>query len=197
MNTQTPFDTQSDANVGDFLKRLFQADFMPHGHCFFWRSDILWLHVLSDLFITLAYYSIPLMLLYFVRKRRDVPFHFMFLMFGAFIFLCGTTHLVEIWTTWVPVYRLQGLVKALTALVSIGTAIKLIPIMPKAISFPSMESLVEELSEKGKSLAEVNENLEHFNRLAMGREERIIQLKREVNELSKALGRSTPYEVTP
>lgn len=192
---RAPYDIQPDSNLLQFLQRLFTADFMPHGHCFYWRPDVLWLNVFSDLLIAFAYYSIPVILIYFVYKRKNVPFHFMFLMFGAFIFLCGTTHVVNIITTWYPAYRLEGFVKLLTGIVSVVTAFWLIPIMPKAISFPSMETLIEQLSTKTKDLKQVNKDLEHFNHIAMGREQRIIALKGEVNHLASQLGQPLPYHL--
>ncbi len=82
----------------EFLKKLFASDLMAHGYCYLWKPEIVWLHVVSDTLITLAYYSIPVTLVYFVRKRRDLPFNWMFLMFGAFILCCGTTHVMEVWT---------------------------------------------------------------------------------------------------
>jgi len=36
-------------------------------------SRILWLHVISDGLITLSYYAIPVILIYFIRKNRDLP----------------------------------------------------------------------------------------------------------------------------
>ena len=89
---------------------------MGHGYCYLWKPEIVWLHVTSDALITLAYYSIPLSLLYFARKRKDLPFHWVFLMFGAFILSCGTTHLMEIWTIWHGTYRLAGVIKLITAI---------------------------------------------------------------------------------
>jgi len=123
------------------LQDLFRSDFMPHGHCFLWRPDVLWLNVGSDLLIAVAYYSIPVALFYFVRRRPDVTFGWLFWMFGAFIFLCGTTHVVEIWTVWNGVYYLQGVVKLLTAGVSLATAAALWPAIPRAISLPSPAAL--------------------------------------------------------
>ena len=95
---------------------------MPHGHCYYWRPEIVWLHVVSDLLIGLAYFSIPLMLLYFVRKRNDTPFHWLFLLFAGFIFWCGTTHFMSVLTLWIPMYRLDGVIKAITAGISVYTA---------------------------------------------------------------------------
>jgi signal transduction histidine kinase len=121
----------------EFIKNLFASDFMAHGHCYFWRPEIVWLHVASDSLIALAYYSIPIALIYFVRKRRDLPFHWMFLMFGAFILSCGTTHAMEVWTIWNGTYRIAGVLKAITAGLSLGTAAALVPLMPQALALPS------------------------------------------------------------
>ncbi len=126
----------------EFLRRVFSADgFMPHGHCYLWQPGVLWLHVLSDAFVALAYTSIPFTLLYFVRKRRDIPFNWMFLSFGIFIIACGATHLMEIWTIWTPTYWLAGMIKAVTAVASVATAIMLIKLVPHAIALPTAAQL--------------------------------------------------------
>jgi hypothetical protein len=65
---------------------------MPHGFCYQWKPALIWLHVVSDGLIALAYFSIPIALIHFVRKRRDVPFGWMFVCFGVFIAACGSTH---------------------------------------------------------------------------------------------------------
>src|ERR1051325_10511215 len=80
--------------------------FLPHGYCYLWQPGLLWLHLISDSVITLSYYSIPIGLVWFVQKRRDVPFNWMFWLFAIFIAGCGTTHLMEIWTLWHPSYWL-------------------------------------------------------------------------------------------
>jgi len=125
----------------DFLQRLFDSDFLPHGHCYRWQPALVSLHVVSDGLIALAYFAIPAALLYFVRRRRDVPFRWLFVMFGAFIVACGATHLMEVWTLWTPTYWLSGVVKAGTALISLATAGALVPLMPVALSLPSREEL--------------------------------------------------------
>lgn len=117
------------------------GSFIPHGHCYLWQPGLVGLHILADALIAIAYYSIPLTLLYFVRQRRDLPFRWVFLLFGAFIVACGTTHLTAILTLWYPVYWLSGTVKMATAAISIITALELIPLMPKALSLPSPAQL--------------------------------------------------------
>jgi len=195
MHDQQAFDLNSPPQWGVFLKRLFTEDFMPHGHCYFWRPEILWLHVISDVVIALAYYSIPVILVYFTFKRKDIPFHWMFWMFGAFIFLCGTTHLIDVLTTWVPVYRFEGVVKLITAIVSISTAIALVPIIPRMLLLPNLEGAIKDMVIKSGELEKVNKDLERFNQASLGREERIIELKREVNKLASELGRTLPYNM--
>jgi PAS domain S-box-containing protein len=108
--------------------------FIPHGHCYLWKPNLVGLHLVSDALIGIAYYSIPLTLLYFVRKRKDIPFDQIFLLFGAFIVFCGTTHLMSIWTLWHPAYWLSGIIKAMTAVVSVYTAIQLIFMIPQAMA---------------------------------------------------------------
>jgi hypothetical protein len=120
------------------------ADFMPHGYCYMWNPWIVWLHVISDGLITLSYYWIPLVLIYFIRKNREIPFNRIFWMFGAFILACGTTHLLEIWNVWHGSYVLAGAVKAVTAAASLLTAAMLIPLVPKVISLPGRMYLQEE-----------------------------------------------------
>jgi signal transduction histidine kinase len=124
------------------LERLFSTnEFMPHGMCYEWDPNVIRLHVVSDALIALSYYSIPLTLLYFVRKRKDLAFDWMFLCFAIFIVACGTTHLMEIYNIWHPVYWLSGLIKAVTAFVSVLTAILLIRLVPQALALPSPDQL--------------------------------------------------------
>jgi PAS domain S-box-containing protein len=125
----------------EFLMKLFSSDFMGHGYCYLWQPGIVWLHAISDTMIALSYYVIPLALVYFVRKRRDLPFHWMFLMFGIFIFGCGTTHLMEVWTLWHGTYRLAGVIKAITSVSSVATAALFVHLVPEAVALPSPAQL--------------------------------------------------------
>ena len=117
----------------EFFKHLLSPDFMPHGYCYLWDPRIVWLNVISDVLITLSYYCIPVVLIYFIRKRRDLPFNWVFWMFGAFILACGTTHLMEVWNVWHASYLLAGAVKGVTAGVSVVTAVRLVPLVPEAV----------------------------------------------------------------
>ena len=124
-----------------FLQRLLSADFAPHGYCFLWFPEILWLHVVSDALIAVAYFAIPIALLVLARRRRELPFPWLFVMFAAFITACGLTHLMAIWTMWRPDYGVEGLLKGACALISLATAALLIPVMPKALALRSPREL--------------------------------------------------------
>jgi signal transduction histidine kinase len=122
----------------EWIRRLVSGDgFMPHGMCYLWRPDVLALHVIADALIALAYFSIPFTLLYFVRRRHDLKFQWMFVSFAVFIIACGATHVMEIVVIWHPLYWLSGGIKAVTALASVPTAILLVRLVPQALRLPS------------------------------------------------------------
>lgn len=120
---------------------IFNKSFMPHGHCYFWRPDILWLHAISDSMIALAYFMIPVILIIFIKKRKDIPHKWLFGLFGIFILSCGITHIIGIFTIWNPVYVLEGWSKAWTGLISMATAVALVPIIPKVLALRSPKEL--------------------------------------------------------
>lgn len=125
-----------------WLADLFRGEgFMPHGHCYFWRPDIVFLHVASDGLIGLAYFAIPLGLLRFVRRRRDLPYSWILWCFGGLIVSCGLTHVLEIITLWHPAYWISGTMKAVTAVASLTTAVVLFRLIPLALALPSPADL--------------------------------------------------------
>ena len=138
------------------LNALFQpSGLTPHGYCLLWEPGLIWLHAVSDTMIGLAYYSIPLALIRFVRRRGgDVAFSWIFWLFAAFILACGTTHFMSLVTLWQPLYWIDGLIKAVTALLSIFTAILLWPLIPKALAMPSPAALREVNVELARQIAE-------------------------------------------
>lgn len=110
---------------------------MPHGMCFLWQKNLILVHVIADALIALAYFSIPIFLIWIARKRGDLPFTRLFWLFALFIMSCGTTHLMSIWVLWHPDYWVEGAVKWVTAIASVGTAITLIPLTPKIMRIRS------------------------------------------------------------
>jgi PAS domain S-box-containing protein len=127
--------------MAEFVRRLFSNDFLPHGTCYLWNPAVLWLNVISDGLIAVAYYAIPVLLFAFARKRKDLTFHWIFVAFGIFILACGTTHLLGVWTVWHATYGLDGVVKAFTAIASLTTAALMIPLLPGLVRLPTPAQL--------------------------------------------------------
>ncbi|MGY2047661.1 ATP-binding protein [Methylobacterium sp. JK268] len=126
----------------DFVDRLLETGSLsPHGICLLWRPELIWTHIVSDLSIGLAYFSIPVALATFVTQRRDLAFGWMFWCFAVFILACGTTHFMSIWTLFVPDYGAEALVKVVTAAASVTTAAALWPLLPRALALPSPAEL--------------------------------------------------------
>ena len=165
----------------EFLHKFFSNDYMPHGMCFLWDPVVLWLSVISDSLIAAAYYAIPFLMFSFMRKRRDVGFTGIFVPFAVFILACGTTHVMGAVTVWNPLYHLDGVIKAITALASVATFAMLIPMMPALIALPSPSqmasanlSLSREVAERRTAEEEVRRiNQELENRVATRTAERV------------------------
>src|SRR5262249_13180916 len=140
-------------------------------HCGAWTPGHGWLHILSDLGVWSSYVAIPLVLGYFILRRRDVPFRTLFVLFGAFIFACGTTHLMEAIIFWWPAYRLAGVIKLFTALVSWSTVIALVPITPRALAMRSPEELEREIEQRKRA----ERRLEQYARELEAKNQQLVE----------------------
>ena len=186
--------------------------FMPHGMCFAWDPVLLGMHVISDSIIAASYFSIPLALLYFSYKGGKFPFKYLIGLFIAFIFACGMTHVLNVWTVWNPDYYLDVFVKLFTAVISICTAVVLWPVVVRILSLPNLivlqdtnrqlereidkrHAIEQELRAQAKSLQDANDDLLRLNRQMCGRELRMQELKREINTLAQSFGQPSPYEL--
>lgn len=152
-----------------FFEHLLDSSmFAPHGICLLWEPGLIWLHVGSDALIAAAYFSIPIALSIFVAKRRDVEFGWIFWAFATFIMACGLTHVLSIVTLWVPIYGIEGLVKAATAVASVCTAAILWPLVPKLLAIPSPAQLREAqvaLVAEGRHRREAEDMLRHTQKM--------------------------------
>ena len=143
-------------NMFDFLGNLFDTtDFPARWHCGHWTTGHGWLHIASDLGVWSAYITIPCVLIYFMLQRKDLPFRTVFWLFVAFILACGSTHLMEAVIFWWPAYRLAGVIKLFTAIVSWTTVFALAPIIPQALALRSPEALQREVDERRRVEAEL------------------------------------------
>jgi PAS domain S-box-containing protein len=156
-------------------KNFLSSRYMPHLYCYLGQSSLTWTHVISDVLIGLSYVAISATLLVLVsRLGNRVPFHWMFLAFGTFIVACGTTHLMEVLTTWKPYYWVSAAVKVITAAASLATAI----VLPKIV--PNIVSLVDSAS----TASQQREYLEHVRGVL---EDRLENRSNDVRELASAM----------
>ena len=123
----------------EYLRAIIGAQFLPHVSSYMWGHHLMWLPIISDATIAVAYYAIPVELAYFARTRPDLPFKWIFWAFVIFFFGCGTIHVMDIWTVRYPAYWLAGGVKGVTALASIVTAVALARLIPQAIAIGDEE----------------------------------------------------------
>ena len=203
------------------LQTLNPSQFMPHGMCFLWEPQLLWLHVVSDTMLGLSYASIPMALAYFSIKGSKAPlfadrsrtlqFKILLVLFVIMFTGCGLTHMMAIWNIWQPDYYLSGLLKIGAGGISIFTAALLWPMVRKAVTLPNLYSLQEanlaleleieqrerveqDLRVRTEELTKTNKQLTKFNQYMTGRELKMIELKGEVNNLCQALNRPLSYE---
>ena len=133
------------------LSGLFtSSSFLPHGYCLAWDPLLLWTLVIANSVIGISYFSIPVALARFIRRQRDLKFRSIFLLFGAFILACGTTHFIGVLSIWHPVYRLDAAIVAVTAGASMATALLLWPLLPR------IEAFLEQNKADRRQLVEVN-----------------------------------------
>ena len=153
-------------SVGDFLTRLFDTtDWPKRWLCGNWTDFHGWLYILSDLMIWAAYMTIPLILIRFVVVKKGVPLLNVFYLFGAFILLCGLTHLVDALMFWWPAYRFNALIRLMTGLVSIATVVALIRYFNEAVGLKTSQEFSHELSFRQQAMQELtrsNQELQQF-----------------------------------
>ncbi|WP_221393801.1 ATP-binding protein [Dyadobacter sp. NIV53] len=137
------------SQVTDFFGHILNTnDWPPRWYCGNWTDFHGWLYILSDIGIWAAYFAIPFLLLKLIRKRKDIPFHRVFLLFIAFILLCGLTHLMDAIIFWWPAYRLSALIRLATAIVSVFTVYALYKILPLVFTLRSVGELEAEIQKR-------------------------------------------------
>lgn len=168
-------------------KLIEDASFFAHGYCLLWKPWLVSLHAVADLLTFASFSAIPIAIWIFLRRRRDLELRHLAVLFSAFIFLCGLTHLLGLVTLWVPIYETQGIVKGVTALVSVLTAAVMFPLIPAAVAIPSPRALQdanrllrEEVDAHQHTLAELFQARGHL-------EQRVIERTRELEHAKARL----------
>ncbi|MGI9213470.1 MAG: PAS domain S-box protein [Methylococcaceae bacterium] len=158
---------------------------MPHGVCFEWRPELLLAHGLSDGLTTLAYFSIPVLILHIIHQRPILKVGGVYQVFVLFILACGIGHVLDVWTIWHPDYYLQAVSKAFTAIISIIAVYKLWTLIPLLERIPSMD----EYEARNRALQE--EIIAHI-----ATEENLRQQKLMTDQLQQTLNEYALVSVT-
>ena len=115
----------------NLVREMLSSAYMPHLYCYLGSTRLAWSHAIADGVIGFAYLVISGTLAYLLyRGQRDLPFHGLFVAFAVFIIACGSSHLLEAVTVWIPVYVLSATIKVVTAIASIATALTLPFVVP-------------------------------------------------------------------
>lgn len=170
-------------HIANLVQALDSGSFMPHGYCLVWSEPLLVTYVVSDSLIGFSYYSIPFALTYFVYKRRDLAFNWMFIMFSVFIFACGTTHFMGVWTIWNPNYWADAGIRYFTGVVSFITAVMLWLLLPKALKLPSPAQLERLNAELQAQITERQAAEQQLHQLNLALRQRTTELEAANREL--------------
>jgi len=138
--------------VTEFFRKLFDSsDWPPRWHCGRWTEFHGWLYIISDLLIWSAYFTIPIVIIRYISKRKDLRFARLYFLFAAFILACGATHFLDAVAFWIPAYRLSALVRLMTGVLSWVTVFYLIKLLPAAFSLRSQQELEKEIEQRKKT----------------------------------------------
>jgi len=161
------------------------ASYMAHGYCLLWKPWLVALHAGSDLLIFAAYFAIPVAIWIFVSKRPNLEMRGLARLFAAFILWCGFTHVVNVITLWWPIYEFQGLVKAITAGISLTTAVVIFPLVPKALAIPSPNELQLANAQLAKEIAAHKRTLAELEQARAKLEHRVEARTKELREMTE------------
>lgn len=171
----------------DWLNKFADGSYMPHGHCLAWQPDLLLMHVGSDILIALAYFSIPATLTILAYKRPDLNFNRFFILFSLFIFGCGATHVIETINIWNGYYYIEGVMKTMTAVVSVLTALAVWPMVPKLLNVPSFQALEQANAELKQEIARRESAERALSEMNRNLEEKVQRRTRDLEQSNKAM----------
>jgi len=116
----------------------------PHGACLQWKPELIWLNVVSDAMVAVAFFATAIVLLLFVwRRRRDVMFRSVFWTMTIFAAISGATRLESILTVWVPAYDIEAVTKGMLAPISLALTAALLLMLPRLLVAPTRIQLAQ------------------------------------------------------
>src|SRR4030088_687335 len=161
------------------------AAYLAHGYCLLWKPWLVALHAGSDFLIFAAYFAIPVAIWIFISKRPNVEMRGLARLFAAFILWCGLTQIINLVTLWWPIYEFQGVVKAITAGISLTTAVMIFPLIPKALAIPSPLELQLANAQRARELPPHKRALAELEQAGAKLEQRVEARTKELSEATE------------
>ncbi len=107
---------------------------MPHAICWSRDPQLIWTMAVTNAITGLSYFSICFTIFSLARRTgRSIHRDWAFFLtgFALFIVACGSTHLMEVVTTWIPLFWIDAWANILTAALSAYVAIQFFRRSPK------------------------------------------------------------------
>jgi PAS domain S-box-containing protein len=118
------------------------------GQLSFFRDELDLVLVFADLATFAAYAVIPLMILYFLLRRRQVHFSRVWFLLLMYLIVGGAVHVLDACGDWYPAVRLAAALKVVVAFIAWIWVIVLIPLLPKLLEARSAEEFTSLLSKQ-------------------------------------------------
>jgi PAS domain S-box-containing protein len=177
-------------DIADFFRQLLDSsDWPPRWHCGKWTEFHGWLYIVSDLLIWTAYFAIPVVIIKYISRKQDARFMRLYFLFAAFILACGATHFLDAVAFWVPLYRLNALVRLITAIISWVTVFYIVRFLPVAVSLRPVKELEQEIEQRQKAE-------EQFRRLNARLDDMVAKRTAEISDYKYALDQSSIVAIT-
>ena len=177
-------------DIADFFRQLMDSsDWPPRWHCGKWTEFHGWLYIISDLLIWSSYFAIPVVIIKYISKKQDARFIRLYFLFAAFILACGATHFLDAVAFWVPLYRLNALVRLITGIISWITVFYIVKYLPFAVSLRPVKELEQEILQRQKAEEQIRSINAELDRM-------VINRTAEVSDYKYALDQSSIVAIT-
>ena len=166
----------------EFFTKLFEySDWPPRWHYGKWSEFHGWLYIISDLLIWSAYFTIPVIIIKYITRKRNPEFLKLYFLFTAFILASGATHFLDAVSFWFPLYRLNALLQLLTGVISWITVLYVIRHFTLDFVVRSQKTLEKEIERRNKIENELRDSEEQIQTIYKNAPDAVIVISSKGN----------------